>query len=164
MNHSGSRTQQMFTVQDSIWIAAPIERVFRLSTDISLVRRILRMRPVAGRTIGCVTSGDTVEWRGWKFCWPTRHLSLISAFEEPVYFQDRQLRGRFAWFEHDHHLRSERGGTLLEDEVRFALPFGVPGQLVGRWIVAPHVRRLLRERFALLQQMSEESEALPTSL
>ena len=43
----------------------------------------------------------------------------------------------------------------LEDEVRFELPFGLPGRLVGRTVLVPHVRRLVRERFAMLKELAE---------
>ena len=59
--------QQTFLIRDETLVRAPADRLFKLSTDISLVRKTLKMRPVAGRTTGCVTEGDTVLWRGFKF-------------------------------------------------------------------------------------------------
>ncbi len=145
----------MFQVKDSIHIEAPVERVFRLSTHVELVRQTLQMRPVAGRTSGRVVAGDTVEWRGWKFGFPQMHTSVISGYEAPVFFQDTQLRGRFRQFQHDHHLQAEDAGTVASDEVRFSLPFGGVGQVVAKRVMVPLIARLLRQRFGLLKRLAE---------
>lgn len=144
-----------YTLRDSTTIAAPIERCFLLSTHIDTVRQTLALTPVAGRTTGHVVLGDRVTWRGWKFFLPQVHHTLITGYHEPTFFQDTQERGRFAHFQHDHHLSTTPAGTLLQDEVRFALPFGPLGRLVARFILIPHIRGLLRQRFALLQRLAE---------
>lgn len=139
-------------------VRAPMERCFALSTNIALVQKELGMRPVAGRTTGCVQGGDTVHWKGWQLGFSNFHVSLISAFDPPFFFQDRMLRGRFRSFEHDHRFREAEGGVLLEDELRFTMPLGWPGALVGKVVLVPHIRRLMRERFAMLKAIAE-SEA-----
>ena len=148
----------MFTLRDSTVIRAPIERCFTLSTNIALVQKELGMHPVAGRTSGCIQAGDTVRWEGWQLGFPNFHVSLISQFDPPFYFQDRMLQGRFRTFEHDHRFREIDGGVLLEDELRFTMPLALPGRLVGQFVLVPHISRLLRERFAMLKGIAE-SEA-----
>ncbi len=145
----------MFTVRDSRLVQAPIERCFALSTNIALVQKELGMQPVAGRTSGCVVGGDTVHWKGWQLGFPNFHVSLISQYQPPYHFQDRMLAGRFRFFAHDHHFRQTANGVLLDDEVRFEMPFGLPGRLVGGSVLVPHVRKLLRQRFALLKDLAE---------
>ena len=86
---------------------------------------------------------------------PNFHVSLIAAFEPPFYFQDRMIEGRFKSFEHDHRFREVEGGVLLEDELRFTMPFGWPGRALGQVVLVPHIRRLLRERFAMLKGIAE---------
>jgi ligand-binding SRPBCC domain-containing protein len=148
----------MFTVKDSVHINAPIKRVFLLSTNIELVRQTLGLRPVRGRVTGLVVAGDTVEWRGWKFGLPQRHISVISRYESPVFFQDTQLQGRFARFQHDHHLQSVDGQVFAYDKVHFSLPFGPLGKLVAKTVMIPHIASLLAQRFALLKRIAESEE------
>ena len=74
----------MFTLRDSILIHAPIERCFALSTSIAIVQRELRMNPVAGRTSGLVTGGDTVRWEGLQFGFRNFHVSIIVPDLEPA--------------------------------------------------------------------------------
>jgi ligand-binding SRPBCC domain-containing protein len=147
-----------FVLRESLLVQAPIERLFALSTNIAIVQKELGFTPVAGRTSGCVRGGDTVRWEGWKFGFPQLHVSLIADYEPPFYFQDRMLEGRFKTFEHDHRFREVDGGVLLEDELRYSMPFGLAGQFVGQVIMVPHILRLMRERFAMLKGMAEGDE------
>jgi len=164
-----------FTLRESIAIKAPLERCFALSTRIELVRQTIGMKPVGGVTSGHVVEGSRVVWRGWKFGLPTEHHTLISELKNPreyelpprrhgdvpvryksAVFVDRQEKGKFARFSHEHDFRQEEGqDTILADRVEFSLPFGRAGAMVGRWIVAPHAQRLMRERFALIKQLAE---------
>ncbi|MGA8938324.1 MAG: hypothetical protein WB439_04090 [Acidobacteriaceae bacterium] len=172
----------MFTVRESVLIQAQIERVFHLSTRIELVRETLGMKPVGGVTSGHVGSGSRVVWRGWKFGLPTGHHTLITAFIPPhehllrvddhaitteAFFQDTQERGRFAFFQHDHHfyesndLATGAPITELREEVRFSLPFGVLGRIAGRLLLVPHVHKLCRQRFARIKSLAEGDDWRP---
>ncbi len=144
-----------FMLRDKIVIQAPIERCFLLSTSIEVVAQTLAMRPVEGKTSGMILAGDQLLWRGWKFGLPQMHETLITGFDSPVYFQDTMGRGRFATFQHDHRFTDTDEGTLLEDELRFSMPFGASGAAVGRLIMVPHIKGLLRRRFALLKRLAE---------
>ena len=168
-------------VHDTTEVQAPLERVWKLSTRVELVRETLGMEPAGGRVSGFVRGGSRVVWRGWKFGLPTEHRTLISGFAPPhpaiartrapelhaerigqlvAWFQDQQERGRFAFFQHDHWLREKieadgRRVTVLEDEVRFRLPLGPLGRVVSRFILAPYIRGLVKRRFAKLKALAE---------
>ncbi len=144
-----------FTLRDRMVIDAPIERCFRLSTSIEVVGLTLGMRPVEGKLGGMILAGDQLVWRGWKFGLPQMHETLITGFDAPLFFQDTMGRGRFAAFQHDHHFMDTQGGTLLEDELRFSMPLGWAGEMVGRLVMIPHIKGLLRRRFALLKRLAE---------
>lgn len=146
-----------FTLRGTAVVQAPIDRCFQLTCCIALVREELGMKPVTGRTEGLVSHGDTVRWEGWQLGMKHFHVTGISGYERPVFMQDSMLDGRFRTFQHDHHLRELPGGdgTQLEDEVRFSLPFGLAGRLVARYVMIPHIRRLLRSRFARIKRIAE---------
>lgn len=144
-----------FVLRDATIVRAPIDLCFQLTCAIALVREELGMTPVSGRTTGFVTGGDMVRWEGWQLGWKHFHVSHISSYERPVFMQDTMADGRFKTFQHDHHLRESADGTVMEDELRFTLPFGLPGRLVGRLILAPHVQRLMKRRFARIKGIAE---------
>ena len=168
-------------ITESAVIHAPIERVFALSTCIELVKETLGMNLVRTSDVisGHITSGSRVVWSGWKFGLPTTHHTLITGFIEPhthfiradhheitkeAFFQDTQERGRFAFFQHDHHFYESTDPatgapiTELEDEVRFTLPFGPLGRIAATYLLAPHIRSLCRKRFARLKALAESEQ------
>ena len=148
----------MFQIEDRIVVDAPIERCFLLSTSIDLVRETLQMRPVEGKITGLVEAQDQLVWRGWKFGIPAMHETLITGYTRPTFFQDTMGRGYFKQFQHDHHFEFVDGQTTMWDQVRFTLPFGMAGEVVGKMVVVPHVQTLLRSRFSRIKQLAEGGE------
>lgn len=163
-------------------IAAPLQRCFYLSTRVELVKETLGMKLVNDPAPNYIREGhivahSRVHWRGWKFGLLTHHHTLITGYSEPhravgtelyadkpgqavAWFQDSQAKGRFALFRHDHYFReaiSETGApmTILYDEVRFTLPFGILGRVASSLLLAPHVERLCAQRFARLKGLAE---------
>lgn len=157
----------MFILRDQVAVRAPVDRCFLLSTAIAIVEKELGMHPVAGRTEGFVEEGDTVRWQGWQLGLPQYHESLITSFERNRFFQDRMIAGRFASFQHDHSFRSAGNGVVtLLDELRFSMPFGWLGWLIGRVVLVPHIRGLMKRRFALIKRLAETEgwrDYLPSS-
>jgi ligand-binding SRPBCC domain-containing protein len=67
--------------------------------------------------------------------------------------------GRFASFEHGHNF-SDRGdgSVLLRDEVRFTMPWGRAGDLIGQSVLVRDIRGLMKRRFGRLKQIAESEE------
>lgn len=162
------RQKRVIVVQDRIHIAAPLERMFALSTSVPLVQQTLGFKPVEGVTTGHVEMGSRVLWKGWLFGLPQRHLTLITGYKKPhrdadgierAFFQDTQESGRFHSFQHDHHMSTlGDGSTLLQDEIRYVLPFGYIGWLVAHHVMEPFIQHTLRSRFRLLQTVATGSD------
>lgn len=151
--------RRIFDLRDEVVVRAPADRCFLLSTNVELVQRVLKMDLAGGRVSGLVKQGDTVLWSGWKFGLPLKHESLVEPYDRPSFFRDSMIRGRFASFEHDHNFIDRRDGTVaLHDELRFSMPFGRAGELLGSLVIAPHIQALLRQRLALIKQLAESEE------
>jgi len=72
-----------------------------------------------------------LRWHGVPMRWTTE----IAAWDPPCGFVDTQLSGPYALWHHQHELTAQNGGTLIRDEVTYALPFGPLGQLAHRlWV------------------------------
>ena len=170
------------TVRDSAEVRAPLQRLWALSTRVELVKETLGMNLAGGVTSGFVEGGSRVIWKGWKFGLPTSHHTLITGYAAPqaaaagptgalglhaeaeaqpvAWFQDSQERGRFSFFQHDHWLRERIAAdghlvTVLEDRVRFRLPFGPLGRIAALALGKPYIRRLVKRRFASLRKLAE---------
>ncbi|MFL6427639.1 MAG: hypothetical protein ACJ71S_05300, partial [Acidobacteriaceae bacterium] len=90
---------------------------------------------------------------------PQFHESRIEEFRPLTFFRDRMIAGRFASFEHDHNFTVQGDGSvLLWDVLRFTMRWGWAGDILGRWVLVPHIRKLMRKRFALLKQIAESEE------
>jgi ligand-binding SRPBCC domain-containing protein len=146
-----------FTLHDTATVNAPIDRCFQLTCSVALVREELGMKPVTGRVDGLVRHGDEIRWEGWQLGLKHYHVTQISKYDRPVFMQDSMLAGRFRSFQHDHHLRELAAGTgtQLEDELRFSLPLGWAGQMVAKYIMIPHILKLMRSRFARIKRIAE---------
>jgi ligand-binding SRPBCC domain-containing protein len=139
-------------------IAAPIELVFGLARDLDLHMRSMAHtgeRAIAGRTSGRIEAGETVTWRARHFGIWWSMTSYINAVEPPVRFEDRQERGPFAWFRHEHRFESVPGGTRMIDHWEHASPLGPLGWLVDRLVLARHMRQLLVQRNRVLKAEAE---------
>lgn len=74
---------------------------------------------------------------------PLRWRSRIEACEPGRYFVDRQVRGPYRHWRHEHRFEAAAGGTWIRDVVEYSLPFGRLGDVVGgSW-----VRRVLARMF-----------------
>jgi ligand-binding SRPBCC domain-containing protein len=67
---------------------------------------------------------------------PVRWNTLIQSWEPPHRFVDVQVRGPYAVWHHTHTFEPDgAGGTLMRDVVRYAIGFGVLGEVVHRLVV-----------------------------
>lgn len=80
---------------------------------------------------------------------PLRWQSEITAWEPRELFVDEQRRGPFRLWRHLHRFRAVPGGTLVEDDVEYAVP---GGSIVDRLFVAPELGKI----FSFRQQRIRE--------
>ena len=109
--------------------AANLERL----TPPWLSFRILTAMPITMRVGAEIDYLITLQ--GLPIPWRTR----IDVWEPGVRFVDRQLRGPYRWWHHEHRFEAVPGGTRIIDEVEF-----VPRL---RWITGPKVRRDVQRIF-----------------
>lgn len=107
---------------------------------------------VAGIGTEMLVSFRPVPWLPVRAAW----LARITEFQWNNHFCDQQVRGPFACFYHCHRLRAEMQsgawGTLVIDDIEFALPFGPLGR-IGSGMVRHQLENSFAERQARLIQL-----------
>lgn len=66
---------------------------------------------------------------------PLNWCTEITHVQEPDYFVDEQRFGPYAFWHHQHKLKSIENGVLMEDIVHYKLPLGFIGQWVNSLLV-----------------------------
>jgi len=135
-------------------LALPRPRVFTRFSDAANLERItpprLRFRILTPLPIE-MGEGILIDYRlslrGVPFRWRTR----IDVWEPPLRFVDRQIRGPYALWEHEHIFSEVAGGTQVSDRVRWALPFGPVGDL-ARGFVRQELDAIFRYREAATRE------------
>jgi ligand-binding SRPBCC domain-containing protein len=150
----------MITVQDSIIIDAPIEKVFDAERDISLHARTQEHRnerAIGGVTHGLINLGDEVEWEAKHFGVRQRLRVRITHMERPHYFRDEMIKGAFKKFSHEHFFTQIESGRIQKrDVLRIAAPWGPVGYIVEWLFLSRYMKRFLVEKNRSLKKIIEE--------
>jgi ligand-binding SRPBCC domain-containing protein len=136
--------EHIFT--EELWLPQLRPTVFAFFADISHLQQItpsfvhltvLTPGPVQMR-VGAVIDHKLRLW-GMPIYWRTG----ISDWNPPIRFVDKQLRGPYRRWIHEHTFEERDGGTLMKDTVRYAV-WG--GRLVNALFVRRDVKRLFEFR------------------
>ena len=137
-------------------LPAPRERVFAFFsraenlgriTPPEMAFRILTPLPIEMR------EGALIDYRIGLHGIPMKWRTRITRWVPGVEFVDEQLRGPYAKWVHRHTFRDDgAGGTIVEDEVRYRLPFGVLGRM-GHFLVRRQLERIFAYRTERVRQL-----------
>ena len=135
-----------------IWLARPIEEVFAFFSDAANLDSItppwLSFRTITRQPIE-MHAGTVIDYklrvRGFPVWWRTE----ITEWEPPYHFLDEQIRGPYRLWIHAHEFQSRNGGTLVCDNVRYAVPFDWP---LHKFVVRPDVQRIFSYRADCLRR------------
>jgi ligand-binding SRPBCC domain-containing protein len=143
-------------------IAHPIEDVFNFFkqpdnlekiTPSSVGFSILTPRPI-NMQVGTVLD-YTIRLLGL----PVRWTTLISAYDPPYRFIDVALRGPYSFWHHTHTFEENDQGTIMTDEVHYALPIGIFGRLAHFLWVKRQLKYIFDYRMKVISDLLENADA-----
>ena len=95
-----------------------------------------------------------------------RWMARITEFVWKSHFCDEQIQGPFAFFRHRHgtiaEIRNGQMGTLVTDDIEFALPLGAIGTLASA-VVRSQLQRSFAARQMRLPKMLESAANVPST-
>lgn len=95
---------------------------------------------------------------------PVRWQTRIETWESPRGFVDTQVRGPYTLWEHTHKFEADGpGATIVEDRIRYSIPFGPLGEVARRMFVERDLARIFDyRRDAVIRELGgSRSEAEP---
>jgi len=117
------------------WLARPLEEVFAFFSRPENLQQItpawLHFGMVEAPTE--LRAGALIRYRLRVHGIPIRWTTEITEWNPPHGFVDRELKGPYALWNHEHLFSAQDGGTLMRDRVAYALPLGPLGR-IAHWI------------------------------
>ncbi len=142
----------------TIFIAAPIERVFDLSRSISLHKistAQTKEDAIAGVTTGLINLNETVTWQAKHLFKTRQHTSKITTMESPVSFTDEMIKGDFKSFCHQHFFKTVDNGTIMIDILEFESPYGDIGKIFNALYLKKYLENFLIRRNKTIKEYAE---------
>ena len=140
------------------FIAAPAERVFDLSRNISLHRISMQHtgeQAIAGVTSGLIQLNETVTWQA-KHLFKNRVLKVQITQMQPFhFFEDEMQEGDFVLMKHAHHFKPVENGVIMIDLFRFETPYGWLGKIMNSIFLTRYMQQLLEQRNKVIKVYAE---------
>lgn len=131
------------------WIPKKVEEVFSF---FSQAKNLEVLTPpwlkfhVEAISTSSMREGTTIDYRLKIHGIPVNWQSLISDWVPNQRFVDEQTKGPYAKWHHTHSFKAYRGGTLMKDHVRYRIPLGGFGKLLGGVFVRKDIEKIFTYR------------------
>jgi ligand-binding SRPBCC domain-containing protein len=129
-------------------VPLPREQVFAFFADAANLERItppeLNFRILTPQPIP-MQEGALIGYRLRLFGVPLRWQARIVHWQPPIGFVDEQLHGPYRLWEHTHRFHDGGQTTIIEDVVRYGLPFAPLGEIFHP-LVRLQLERIFRFR------------------
>ncbi len=147
-----------FVLKKHVFIPRPVRDVFAffetpenlsLLTPPKLGFQIITPSPILMKKDAVIDY--TIKVLGLRLGWRT----LITDYQAGRMFVDEQVKGPYKYWQHTHSFIEFSDGTLVTDEVRYALPFGFLGQLAHALFVRSQLNNIFEYRARIIQSKFE---------
>ena len=138
------------------WVPRLREEVFDFFSNANnlelLTPPYLKFKVLAATT-DPLQSGTLIDYRLQLHGIPFRWRSLIGEWHPPTHFSDTQVKGPYSKWHHTHTFIEQDGGTLIRDHALYRLPFGVPGDAVGYFLVKKDLEKIFAYRHGKTREL-----------
>jgi len=142
-----------FRLLTELLLPAPQAEVFDFFADAFNLEAItppwLKFHVITPRPIDMHT-GTLIDYRLRLHGIPIRWRTEIRDWEPPFRFTDRQLRGPYRYWNHEHTFIAQGNETLMRDQVDYAVP---GGPLIHKFFVKRDVQQIFEYRRKKMAEM-----------
>ena len=147
-------------------IERSLEDVFAFFSDAGNLEAItppfLRFRIVTPRPIE-MAEGTLIDYRLRLFGAPIFWRTRIDVFEPPHRFVDRQLKGPYRLWRHEHTFEPIGGGVRMIDRVEYELPLAPLAPIAHGLFVGRTLNRIFDYRRDRVKELLANNDRLPTN-
>jgi len=144
------------TLHAEQWLPLPVEQVFDFFADARnldaltppwLHFRILTAGPIEMKVGALIDYRLTVRWL--PIYWRTE----ITEWSPPFHFVDEQIKGPYKLWRHRHTFEAKDDGTLIRDQIDYAVPGWFLEPLAHWLFVGPDLRKIFAYRKARIEDL-----------
>ena len=150
-----------YQLKKRLWLPQPREKVFEFFSDPYNLDRLtpawLKFKILASGPVE-MRQGTFLNYRLRIRGIPIRWQSEITAWDPPSRFIDRQTKGPYFLWIHEHLFEDYQGGTLIGDTVEYAVP---GGSIVQKFFVEPDLERIFKHRHRVLEELFNPMQHRP---
>jgi ligand-binding SRPBCC domain-containing protein len=140
---------KIYTLQRQLLINRPLHEVFgffsRPENLGRLTPRGLGFQMLTPAPIE-MKDGAVIDYAIRLYGKDLRWTTLITLFNAPHKFVDVQLKGPYSFWHHTHAFTVTENGTIISDEVKYAMPFGLVGRIIHSLVVRHQLQRIFTFR------------------
>ncbi len=143
-------------LQREQYVARSLDTVFSFFAEADNLERItppwLRFSLTSAEPVK-MEFGARIDYRLRVHRIPIRWTSRIEEWEPGRSFVDRQIRGPYGLWHHRHSFTARGEGTVVCDEVDYAMPFGRLGELAHPLLVRRDLERIFDYRHEAVERL-----------
>jgi len=137
-------------IQDVFDFHADINNLLRISPADTQVEILKADSPLSLGSEVHLRVRDRILNAVWKL--------VVTRFDPPNHFVDRQISGVFRHWEHEHLFESiSESETRVKDIIRYELPFGLIGRVFGRGKAERRLMVMFAHREKMTKQLLESA-------
>jgi ligand-binding SRPBCC domain-containing protein len=144
---------KIYQLKTQLWLPQPRSEIFQFFADPANLERLtpgwLRFE-IISKGAQPMTERARLDYRLRIRGVPLKWQSEITVWNPPHRFVDRQTKGPYQFWEHEHTFLEQEGGTLVCDNVQYSV---LGGAVLNKFFVAPDLDRIFKYRHTALKEI-----------
>ena len=150
-----------FWLRTELWLPRGRDEIFQFFADPRNLDRLtpswLQFRILSPADI-TMSKGTLLDYRLRIRGVPIRWQSEIARRTRPIVLSTAKPKDLYSLWLHEHTFAAHDGGTLVGDNVEYAVPGGT---IVQKLLVAPDIARIFNYRHRVLQELFNPAQITP---